>query len=154
MLNVSTDCEHGSTLNKIFILEIRIFGEIYGENGLSSLILDMQTNEPVERQLLAPNDIASRLHRSSCPKLIVSFVSDGQSDVEVELIAKKYVERGSSVGLFCKHNVEPQKIYKVTWLKNGNKVFEYINGRQPPYRNFSVAGAEIDVRDKVKLLLA
>lgn len=72
-------------------------------------------------------------------------VSDGQSDVEVDLIAKKYVERGSSVTLYCKHNVEPEKLYKVTWLKNGNKVFEYINGRQPPYRNFSVAGGEIDV---------
>lgn len=78
---------------------------------------------------------------------MVFFISDGQSDVEVELIAKKYVERGSSVILYCKHNVEAQKIYKVTWLKNGNKVFEYINGRQPPYRNFSVAGGEIDVRN-------
>lgn len=73
------------------------------------------------------------------------FISDGQSDVEVDLIAKKYVERGSSVTLYCKHNVEHEKLYKVTWLKNGNKVFEYINGRQPPYRNFSVTGAEIDV---------
>lgn len=26
-----------------------------------------------------------------------------------------------------------------------SKIFEYINGRQPPYRNFSVPGAEIDV---------
>ena len=62
------------------------------------------------------------------------------------LIVNKYVERYSSVSLYCKHNVEPEKLYKVTWLKNGNKVFEYINGRQPPYRNFSVLGAEIDVR--------
>lgn len=72
--------------------------------------------------------------------------TDGQSDVEVDLIAKKYVERGSSVTLICKHNVEPEKLYKVTWLKGNSKVFEYINGRQPPYRNFSVPGAEIDVR--------
>lgn len=71
--------------------------------------------------------------------------TDGQSDVEVDLIAKKYVERGSSVTLICKHNVEDEKLYKVTWLKGGSKVFEYINGRQPPYRNFSVPGAEIDV---------
>lgn len=71
--------------------------------------------------------------------------SDGQSDVEVDLIAKKYVERGSSVTLICKHNVEPEKLYKVTWLKGNSKVFEYINGRLPPYRNFSVPGAEIDV---------
>lgn len=74
------------------------------------------------------------------------LLSDGQSEVEVDLIAKKYIERGSSVTLICKHNVEPEKLYKVTWLKGNGKVFEYINGRQPPYRNFSVPGAEIDVR--------
>lgn len=71
-------------------------------------------------------------------------ITDGQSDVEVELIAKKYVERGSSVTLYCKHNVEPEKLYKVTWLKGIGKVFEYITGRDPPYRNYTVPGAEID----------
>jgi CD80-like C2-set immunoglobulin domain len=50
------------------------------------------------------------------------------------------------VTLHCKHNVKPEKLYKVTWLKGNSKVFEYINGRLPPYRNFSVPGAEIDVR--------
>lgn len=76
----------------------------------------------------------------------ITVIPDGQSDVEVQLIAKKYVERGGSLTLACKHNVPLEKIYKVTWLKANNKFFEYINGRQPPYRNFSVAGAEIDVR--------
>ncbi|CAO1392575.1 unnamed protein product [Diamesa serratosioi] len=71
--------------------------------------------------------------------------ANGQSDVEVELIAKRYVEKGSSLTLLCKHNVIPAILYKVSWLKNsGNKFFEYINGRSPPYRNFSIAGAEID----------
>lgn len=75
------------------------------------------------------------------------FIIDGQSDIEVGLIASKYVERGTSLTLVCKHNVEPEKVYKVTWLKSMSKVFEYINGRQPPYRNFTVPGAEIDVRE-------
>lgn len=80
--------------------------------------------------------------------------SDGQSDVEVDLIAKKYVERGSSLALSCKHNVEAEKLYKVTWLKTGSKFFEFINGRQPPYRNFSVPGAEIDVSEEgLKLIV-
>ncbi|CAO1390958.1 unnamed protein product, partial [Diamesa tonsa] len=71
--------------------------------------------------------------------------ANGQSDVEVELIAKRYVEKGSSLTLHCKHNVIPAILYKVSWLKNsGNKFFEYINGRSPPYRNFTIAGAEID----------
>lgn len=34
----------------------------------------------------------------------------------------------------------------MTWLKNGNKIFEYINGRSPPFRNFTILGAVIDVR--------
>jgi hypothetical protein len=33
----------------------------------------------------------------------------------------------------------------VSWYKNGQKVFEFINGRDPPYRNFTVTGSEIDV---------
>lgn len=71
---------------------------------------------------------------------------DGQSDVEVQLKAKKFIERGGSLTLTCKHNVPLEKIYKVTWLKGNGKIFEYINGREPPYRNFTVPGAEIDVR--------
>lgn len=72
--------------------------------------------------------------------------TDGQSDVEVQLKAKKFIERGGSLTLTCKHNVPLEKIYKVTWLKGNGKIFEYINGREPPYRNFTVPGAEIDVR--------
>lgn len=75
---------------------------------------------------------------------------DGQSDVEVNLIAKKYVERGGSLTLTCKHNVEQDKLYKVTWLKSSSKIFEYIKSRDPPYRNFTVAGADIDVRKENK----
>jgi hypothetical protein len=60
-------------------------------------------------------------------------------------MTKKYIERGGSLTLTCKHNVEQEKLYKVTWLKSNSKIFEYINGRQPPYRNFSVPGADIDV---------
>lgn len=81
--------------------------------------------------------------------IFFSFSPDGQSDIEVGLIAKKYVDRGASLTLVCKHNVEPEKVYKVTWLKSMSKIFEYINGRQPPYRNFSVPGAEIDVSRRV-----
>jgi len=72
--------------------------------------------------------------------------TDGQSDVEVNLIAKKYIERGGSLILACKHNVEQDKLYKVTWLKSSSKIFEYIKSREPPYRNFTVPGADIDVR--------
>jgi hypothetical protein len=40
--------------------------------------------------------------------------ADGQSsNVEVQLITKKYVEKGSSVTLYCRHNVDLDSLYKV-----------------------------------------
>lgn len=41
------------------------------------------------------------------------FFSDGQSNVEVELLTKNYVEKGSSVTLYCRHNFALESIYKV-----------------------------------------
>ncbi len=41
------------------------------------------------------------------------FFADGHSEVEVTLLAKKYVEKGGSVTLFCDHNVSPDILYKV-----------------------------------------
>ncbi|KAG4077816.1 hypothetical protein HA402_013750 [Bradysia odoriphaga] len=73
---------------------------------------------------------------------------DGQSDVEVHLVVRKYVEKGSSVTLQCEHNVPEKILYKVTWLKIGmGKFFQYINGRNPPFRNFSIPGAEVDTKN-------
>jgi hypothetical protein len=87
-----------------------------------------------------------------CESDLMNFLTffeylDGQSDieVEVELITKKFVEKGSSILLHCKHNIELKRLYKVSWHKNGLKVFEFINGRDPPFRNFTVTGSEIDV---------
>ncbi|CAD7084608.1 unnamed protein product [Hermetia illucens] len=69
---------------------------------------------------------------------------DGQSDVEVRLIVRKYVEKGSSVTIHCEHNVKNEVLYKVSWFKNEAKFYEFVNGRIPPFRNFSIDGAEID----------
>ncbi len=36
--------------------------------------------------------------------------------------------------------------FQVVWFKSGaSKFFEYINGRDPPFRNLTLVGAEIDV---------
>lgn len=75
---------------------------------------------------------------------IINAQTNGQSVVNVQLSVKKYVERGSEVALYCENDAAPDILYKVTFLKSGNKIFEYIKGRSPPYRNFSIAGAEID----------
>ncbi|XP_053678395.1 uncharacterized protein LOC128728774 [Anopheles nili] len=75
---------------------------------------------------------------------IIYVQTNGQSTVNVQLVVKKYVERGSAVALYCENDVLPDILYKVTFLKEDSKIFEYIKGRSPPYRNFSIAGAEID----------
>ncbi|EDW45138.1 GM10173 [Drosophila sechellia] len=70
---------------------------------------------------------------------------DGQSDVLVNLVVPRYVERGSSATFKCTHNVRPEILFKVTWLKvDKGKFFEFINGRNPPFRNSTIEGAEID----------
>lgn len=57
----------------------------------------------------------------------------------------RYVERGSSATFKCTHNVRPEILFKVTWLKvDKGKFFEFINGRNPPFRNSTIEGAEID----------
>ncbi|XP_049291832.1 uncharacterized protein LOC125768351 [Anopheles funestus] len=79
--------------------------------------------------------------------LIIAIIygqTKGQSTVNVQLVVKKYVERGSAVALYCENDVLPDILYKVTFLKEESKIFEYIKGRSPPYRNYSIPGAEID----------
>lgn len=39
--------------------------------------------------------------------------TDGQSAVEVQLVTRKFVEKGSSITLQCRHNVEPRILHKV-----------------------------------------
>ncbi|CAG9802553.1 unnamed protein product [Chironomus riparius] len=77
--------------------------------------------------------------------LSTAHKTNGQSNVEVQLITKKYVEKGSSVTLYCRHNVDLDSLYKVAWLRSSeHKFFEYIHKRNPPFRNFSTPGADID----------
>lgn len=44
------------------------------------------------------------------------FFADGQNDVKVQLVVKKYIEKGGSVALQCNHNVKPEILYKVRVL--------------------------------------
>ncbi|KAG5682634.1 hypothetical protein PVAND_011973 [Polypedilum vanderplanki] len=77
--------------------------------------------------------------------LSTAHKTNGQSNVEVQLKTTNYVERGSSVTLRCLHNVDLDSLYKVAWLRSSeHKFFEYIHRRNPPFRNFSTPGADID----------
>lgn len=50
-----------------------------------------------------------------------------QSDVEAQLVLKRFIERGSSVTMQCEHNVQPKILYKV-------KKYSYIyNTYESPY---------------------
>jgi hypothetical protein len=60
-------------------------------------------------------------HETLMYKELFSFLLvDGQSNVEVELLTKNYVEKGSSVTLYCRHNFALESIYKVNKC---NRVF-------------------------------
>lgn len=42
-----------------------------------------------------------------------SLSIDAYSDIDARLVVKKYVEKGSGVTLYCKHNVDPKILDKV-----------------------------------------
>lgn len=48
--------------------------------------------------------------------LYLILFTDGQSAVEVQLVTRKFVEKGSSITLQCRHNVEPRILHKVCFM--------------------------------------
>lgn len=65
--------------------------------------------------------------------------------MHVRLVVPRYVLLGSHMLLKCDYSVEKDQLHKVEWLKHGQKIFQFINGRKPPFRNYTVTGAQIDV---------
>ncbi|KAG8223737.1 hypothetical protein J437_LFUL003102 [Ladona fulva] len=64
----------------------------------------------------------------------------------VKLHAPPYVVRGGSAILTCNHTVDSGLLHKVEWLRDGDrKLFQYVRGRNPPFRNFTIPGAKLDV---------
>jgi hypothetical protein len=63
----------------------------------------------------------------------------------VELRLPRYVILGGSAVLHCEYSVENHQLHRVEWLRNRNKLFQYVKGRTPPFRNYSIPGAELDV---------
>lgn len=81
-------------------------------------------------------------------RLIVALVftfPDKCYTIHVSLRAPRYVLVNGTASLDCYYDVDENSIHKVEWLRGGNKIYQYIKGRNPPYNNFSIAGAEIDV---------
>ncbi|XP_075974113.1 uncharacterized protein LOC142975258 isoform X2 [Anticarsia gemmatalis] len=58
---------------------------------------------------------------------------------------ERWAARGGSVRLRCVHDVPPHLLDKVVFLRHGTKIFQYIRDRKPPYRNFTTAGAVLNI---------
>uniref|UniRef100_T1I2B0 Ig-like domain-containing protein n=1 Tax=Rhodnius prolixus TaxID=13249 RepID=T1I2B0_RHOPR len=62
----------------------------------------------------------------------------------VDLRVPRYADLGGHVVLKCEYNVMPEQLHKVEWLKGGRKIFQYVKGRTPPFRNYTTPGALLD----------
>ncbi|RZF39880.1 hypothetical protein LSTR_LSTR016887 [Laodelphax striatellus] len=69
----------------------------------------------------------------------------GSWTFHVELRAPRYVSLGSSAILKCDYSVSHEMVHKVEWLRHGKKIFQYVKGRRPPFRNYTIPGAHMDV---------
>ena len=65
---------------------------------------------------------------------------------KIQLLIPQYVKMGEDVALACEHSVSPEQLYQVEWHKNRKKIFQYVKGRNPPFRYFHMEGAVVNVR--------
>jgi hypothetical protein len=108
---VASDAAQFTCLNYILCHQLVIGstkrgGARYHRNGFLSLLLLPLRFQPLDIVLCHEKWIF----------IFFSLVSGGQSDVEVQLRVKKYVEKGSHVTIYCDHNVKPEILYKVCIL--------------------------------------
>ncbi|XP_063822436.1 uncharacterized protein LOC135072458 [Ostrinia nubilalis] len=67
------------------------------------------------------------------------------TDVEVKLVAPSWVARGGSATLRCLHQVPPQLLYKVEFLRSEAKLLQYVRERVPPFTNYTFAGGKLNM---------
>ncbi|RVE52641.1 hypothetical protein evm_002760 [Chilo suppressalis] len=73
-------------------------------------------------------------------------VGSGQAtDVDVRLVAPSWVARGGSATLRCLHQVPPQLLYKVEFLRSEAKLLQYVRERVPPFTNYTFAGGRLNM---------
>lgn len=74
------------------------------------------------------------------------MAGDAQAtDVDVRITAPSWVARGGSVTLQCLHQVPPQLLYKVEFLRSETKILQYVRERVPPFTNYTFAGGKLNV---------
>ncbi|OWR47865.1 hypothetical protein KGM_206179 [Danaus plexippus plexippus] len=75
-----------------------------------------------------------------------SILVAGMEDVWVELRAPRFVVHGHSAVFRCEHNVDPQTLYKVVFFKSGQRIMQYVQGRDPQFERYNFTGADINTR--------
>ncbi|CAH0714189.1 unnamed protein product, partial [Brenthis ino] len=81
--------------------------------------------------------------------LLLLYTLEGGSgqatDVDVRISAPSWVARGGSATLRCLHQVPPQLLYKVEFLRAGSKLLQYVRERNPPYTNYTFPGGRLNM---------
>lgn len=82
--------------------------------------------------------------------VIIIFLLDAICAVHVQLIAPRYVKSGSTATLYCNHSVPEDELYKIEFIKDDEKIFQYIKERNPPFVIPGINGVFMEVKDKKK----
>ncbi|XP_026500422.2 uncharacterized protein LOC113403955 [Vanessa tameamea] len=80
--------------------------------------------------------------------LLLSTLKRGSgqaTEVDVRISAPSWVARGGSATLRCLHQVPPQLLYKVEFLRSGAKLLQYVRERKPPYTNYTFPGGKLNM---------
>ncbi|KAK2586593.1 hypothetical protein KPH14_011467 [Odynerus spinipes] len=75
---------------------------------------------------------------------IVQLFSHATCSVHVQLIAPRYVKFRSTATLYCNHSVPDNELYKIEFIKDDEKIFQYIKERNPPFVTPRFGGAEME----------
>lgn len=76
--------------------------------------------------------------------LSVVYRTQVEAVFSVQMLAPRHVILGHSALLRCDYSVSPDLLHKVEWLRGGTKIFQFIKGRLPPFREYSISYASID----------
>ncbi|XP_048505764.1 uncharacterized protein LOC105691989 [Athalia rosae] len=72
--------------------------------------------------------------------------------VRVHLDAPRYIEYRSTATLTCNHSVSESDLHKIEFIRNGNKIFQYIKDRNPPIIEHTVPGAELQLTNDMSVI--
>lgn len=86
-------------------------------------------------------------------KINNSFLSAGTTSRGVapsafevtRLVVPRYTIMGSDAKLICEYENKSLDIYSIKWYKNDREFFHHISSLDPPKRNFSLPGINVDV---------